>query len=102
MQENLLNKDRVFQIAIAMNTNSANTENFFWCQQLDIRQTRILEGGQPFVDFDAADDCCLYIMTIKANNFQDDSRSTPFHNFNDYYVLVFDLTSMQDTTKYCQ
>ena len=34
-------------------------------------------------------------------NFQDDSSSIPIHNFKDHYVLVFDLTSMQDATEKC-
>ena len=34
-------------------------------------------------------------------NFQDDMPSTPIDNFKDHYVLVFDLTSMQDATENC-
>ena len=44
--------------AIARNTNSAftgsYTDNPFWYQQFDLRQIRVLTGGQPVVDFDAA------------------------------------------------
>ena len=36
---------------------------------------------------------------MKAMNFQDDIPSIPIDNFKDHYVLVFDLTSMQDATK---
>ena len=36
-----------------------------------------------------------------AMNFQDDFASTPVDNFKDNYVLVFDLTSMQDATEKC-
>ena len=32
-------------------------------------------------------------------NYQDDIPSIPFDNFKDHYVLVFDLTSMQDATE---
>ena len=32
-------------------------------------------------------------------NFQDDIPSTPLDKFKDHYVLVFDLTSMQDATE---
>ena len=35
---------------------------------------------------------------MKAMNFQDDIPSIPIDNFKDHYVLVFDLTSMQDAT----
>ena len=32
-------------------------------------------------------------------NFQDDIPSIPIDNFKNHYVLVFDLTSMQETTE---
>ena len=38
---------------------------------------------------------------MKAMNFQDDIHSIPIDNFEDHYVLVFDLTSMQDATENC-
>ena len=105
IQENFFNNAPVRRIAIAMNTNSAftgsYTENPFWYQQFELRQTRILRGGQPIVDFDAADNCRLYVTTMKAMNFQDDIPSIPIDNFKDHYVLVFDLTSMQDATENC-
>ena len=77
------------------------TENPFWHQQFDLRQIRILIGGQPIVDFDAADNCRLYVTTMKAMNFQDDISSIRIDNFKDHFVLVFDLTSMQDATENC-
>ena len=73
IQENIFTNAPVRRIAVAMNTNSAftgsYTENPFWYQQFDLRQTRILRGGQPIVDFDAADNCRLYVTTMKAMNF---------------------------------
>ena len=105
IQENIFNNAPVRRIAIAMNTNSAftgsYTENPFWCQQFDLKQIRILRGGQPIVDFDAADNCRLYVTTMKAMNFQDDIPSIPIDNFKDHYVLIFDLTSMEDATENC-
>ena len=88
-----------------MNTNSAFTgshnENTFWYQQFDLRQTRKLRGGQPILEFDAADICRLYVTTMQARSFQDDIPSIPIDNFKDHYLLVFDLTSMQDATENC-
>ena len=105
IQENIFNNAPIRRIAIAMNTNSAFTSSFnenpFWYQQFDLRQIRILRGGQPIVDFDTADNCRLYVPTMKAMNFQDDIPSIPIDDFKDYYVLVFDLTSMQDATENC-
>ena len=93
-QENIFNNGPVRRIAIAMNTNVAftgsNTENPFWYQQFELRQIRTLRGGQLIVDFDAADNCRLYVTTMKAMNFQDDIPSIPIDNFKDHYVLVFD------------
>ena len=87
IQENIFNNAPVRRIAIAMNKKSAftgwYTENPFWYQQFDLRQSRILRGGQPIVDFDAADICCLYV-TMKAMNFQDDISSIPIGNFKDH------------------
>ena len=103
IQENIFNNAPIRRVAIAMNTNSAFTgsftENPFWYQQFDLRQIRIIRGGQPIVDFDTADNCRLYVTTKKAMNFQDDILSTPIDDFKDHYVLVFDLTSMQDATE---
>ena len=105
IQENIFNNAPVRQIAIAKNTNSAftasYTENPFWYQQFERRQIRILRGGQPVVDFDAADNCRLHVTTMKATKFQDDIPSIPIDNFKDHYVLLFDLTSVQDATENC-
>ena len=105
IQENIFNNAPVCRIAIAMNTNSAftgfYTENPFWYQQFDLRQIKMLRGGQPIVDFDAADKCRLYVTTMKAKDFQDDIPSIPIDNFKDHYVIMFDLISMQDATKNC-
>ena len=104
-QENVFNNAPIRRIAIAMNTNSgftgSSTENPFWYQQFDLRQNRILRGGQPFVVFDTADNCRLYVTTMKAMNFQDDIPSISIEDFKDYYVLVFDLISMQDASENC-
>ena len=105
IQENIFNNAPIRRVAIAMNTNFAFTgsftENPFWYQEFDLRQFRILRGGQPIVDFDAADNCCLYVTTMKAMNFQEGFPSIPIDVFTDHYALAFDLTSMQDATENC-
>ena len=57
------------------------------------------EKGPPVVDFDAAEFCCLYVTTMKAMNFQDAIPIIPIDDFKDHYVLVLDLTSMQDAAE---
>ena len=105
IQENIFNNAPVRRIAIAINTNSAftgsYTENPFWYQQFELRQIRILGGGQPIVDFDAADNCRLYVTTMRAMNLKDDIPSIAIDNFKDQCVLVFDLTSTQHATENC-
>ena len=105
IQENIFNNAAVRRIALAMKTNSAFTGSYtekpFWYQQFDLRQIRILRGGQPIIDFDTVDNCRLYVTTMKALNFQDDIPLIPIDNFKDHYVLAFDLTSMQDATENC-
>ena len=105
IQENIFNNAPFRRIAIAMNTNSACsgsfTENPFWYQQFDLRQIRTLKGGTPIVYYDTSDNCRLYVTTMKAVNFQDNTPSIPIDDFQDHYVLLFDLTSMQDATEDC-
>ena len=61
----------------------------------------MLRGGQLIVDFEAADNCRLYVTTMKAMNFQDNMPPIPIDFFKDHFVLEFDLTSMQDATENC-
>ena len=87
-----------------MNSNSAFTgtfaENPFWYQQYNLRDTRILRGGQPIVHHDTTDNCRVYITTMKAMNFQDEIPSIPVDNLKNHYLLVFDLTPTQDATEH--
>ena len=105
IQENMFNNAPIRQIAIAMNSKSAFTgssaENPFWYQQFNLRDIRLLRGGQPIVHHDTTDNCRLCVTTMKAMNFQDDIPSITVDIFKEHYVLVFDLTSMQDATKHC-
>ena len=103
IQGSIFNNAPIRRVAIAMNTNSvftgSLTENPSCYQQFDLSQIRILRGGQPIVDFDTADNCRLDVTTMKAKNFQDDIPPIPIDEFKGHYVLVFDLTSMQDATE---
>ena len=88
-----------------MNTNSAFTgsitEKPFWYQHFDLRQIRILRRGQPLVDYETSDNCCLYVTALKAMNFQNYMLSIPVDKLRENDLLVFDLTSMQDAIEDC-
>ena len=105
IQENLFNNAPICRIAIAMNTNSAFTDSFtenpYWYQQFGLRHIRILRRGQSVIDYDTSDNCRFYVTTMRAMNFHDGLPSIPIDNFKDHYVLLFDLTSMQDATEHC-
>ena len=106
LQENIFNNSPIRRMAFAMNSNSAFNgsfaENPFSYQQFNVRDTRTLRGGQPIVHQDTTDNCRLYVTTMKAINFEGDIPSLPVDNFKEHYVLVFDLTPMQDATERCQ
>ena len=88
-----------------MNTNFAFTcfltEKSFWHQQFNLKQIRTRRRGHLIVDFDIADNCRLYVTTMKAINFQDDIPSIPFDVLKKHNVLVFGLISMQDAPEIC-
>ena len=46
------------------------------------------------------DDCRPYVTTMKAMSFNEEFASIPVEDFNDHYILVFDLTSLQDCTEF--
>ena len=102
-QENTLNNSPIRRFTIAMNTNSAftglYTENPLRHQQFGLRQIRILRGAQPILHFVSAENFCLNVATMKSMNFQGSVTSNTIDIFQDHYVLVFDLTSIQDANE---
>ena len=100
IQENIFHNAPIRRLAIAMNTNSAFTgsfdENPFHYQKFDLREIRIVRGGRAIVSLDTREDCRAYVTTMKAMNFNEDIPALPLQVFQDHYILVFDLTSLQD------
>ena len=52
---------------------------------------RNFRGCQPKVDNDAADDCRVYVATMKAMNFKNDFASIPIEAYKDQYLLELGL-----------
>ena len=100
IQENVFNNAPIRRVAIAMNTNSAFTghfqENPFHYQKFGLRELRIVRGGRAIVSLDTTNDCRAYVTTMKAMNFNEEIPALPNHQFQNHYILVFDLTSLQD------
>ena len=100
VQENIFNNAPIRRVAIAMNTNSAFTRHFqenpFLYQKFGFRELRIVRGGRSIVSLDTTNDCRAYVTTMKAMNFNEEIPALPHHQFQNHYILVFDLTSLQD------
>ena len=100
VQENVFNNAPIRRVAIAMNTNSAFTghfqENPFHYQKFGLRELRIVRGGRAIVSLDTTNDCRAYVTTMKAMNFNEEIPALPNHQFQNHYILVFDLTSLKD------
>ena len=102
-QENVFNNAPIRRVAIAMNTNSAFTghfqENPFHYQKFGLRELRNVRGGRAIVSLDTTNDCRAYVATMKAMNFNEEIPALTHHQFQNDYIIVFDLTSLQDAGK---
>ena len=103
IQENVFNNAPIRQVAIAMKSNSAFTGNFqensFHYRKFGLRELRIVRGGRAVVSIDTTNNCRAYVTTMKAMIFSEEIPALPNDLFADHYVLVFDLTSLQDAGK---
>ena len=100
IQKNVLSNAPTRRIAIAMNTNSLFIghfqENPFHYQKFGLREQIIVRGGRAIVSVDTTNECRAYLTTMQAMNFNEEIPALPNNLFQNHYVLVFDLTSLQD------
>ena len=103
IQENMFNNDSIRRIAVAVNTNSAVAgsfhENPFSYQQLLLRELTIIRCGSVIVSLDTTSPCPPNVTTKKAMQFSEDLPALPMEFFQNYYILVFVLTSLQDAAE---
>ena len=104
IQEDVFNNAPIRRIAVAMNTNSAVAgsfyENPFNYQQFHLRELRIIRGGRAIISLDTTSPCRPYVTTMKAMQFNEDFPALPMEHFQNHYILVFDLTSLQDAAEH--
>ena len=104
IQENVFNNAPIRRIAVAMNTNSAVAgsfyENPFNYQQFHLRELRIIRGGRAIISLDITSPYRPYVTTMKAMQFNEDFPALPMEDFQNHYILVFDLTSLQDAAEH--
>ena len=100
IQENVFNNAPIRRIEMAMNTNLAFTGHFqknpFHYGKFGLRELRMVRGGRAVVSIDTTTNCRPYVTTMKAMNFNEEIPALPNDFFRDLYVLVFELTSLQD------
>ena len=103
IQDNVFNNAPIRRIAVAMNTNLAVAgsfhENPFNYQQFHMRELRIIRGGRAIISLDTTSPCRPYVTTRKAMHFIEDFPALPMEDFQNHYILVFDLTSLQDAAE---
>ena len=82
-------------------TGSMKTNPFHY-QKFDLREIRLSRGGQTLIMMNTESNVRPYFNTIKSLNFDQDGPGISLVDYNNHYILVFDLTSTQqaDTEVY--
>ena len=65
-----------------------------------MRDLRIIRGGRATISLDTTSPCRTCVTTMKAMQFNEDFPALPMEDFQNHYILVFDLTSLQDATEH--
>ena len=65
-----------------------------------MRDLRIIRGGRATISLDTTCPCRTCVTTMKAMQFNEDFPALPMEDFQNHYILVFDLTSLQDATEH--
>ena len=101
IQENVFNNGPIRSFGIVMNENSAFTgdkkENPFHFQKFGLREIRIVRGNQTIVEMNCVNDFRPYITTMEALKFKEDGPNVKLEDYQNHYLLFFDLTSMQES-----
>ena len=102
--EDIYMKEPIRRLAIAMNTNAAfgasNVNNPFHYGKHDLRSITVLRNGLPIVGtpLETTDNKRAYYKTHQALAFGHSSHSIPLDQFENHFVLVFDLTSTEEAS----
>ena len=103
IQVNVFNNAPIRIIAVAMNTNSAVAGSFhespFNYQLFHLRELRIIRVGRAMFSLDTTSPCRPYVTTMKAMQFNEDFLALPMKIFQNNYILVIDVTSLQDAAE---
>ena len=103
IQENIFTNAPIRRIAVAMHTNLAVAgsfhENSFNYQQFQLKELRFIRDGRTIISSGTTSPCRPYVKTMKAMQFNEDLPALPIEDFQDHYILVFGLISLQDAAE---
>ena len=74
-------------------------ENPFNYQQFHLRDLRVIWGGRATISLNTTSPCRLYVTTMKTRQFNKNFPARSMEDIQNYYILVFDLTSLQDAAE---
>lgn len=101
IQENIFNNAPIRRLALAMNSNSAfsgtKKSNPFHYQKFGLREIKIVRGNQVVSQLDCVNNARPYVTTMQALKFEEDGPNIPLSDYENHFVLVFDLTSTQES-----
>lgn len=98
--ENIFNNAPIRRLVVAMNTNAAFTgtfsENPYNYRKFGLQHIRVVRGNQNVVDMNTEDNTQVYVTTMKAMKLNEETPTLPFTDYDNHFIMVFDLTSLQD------
>lgn len=103
-QEDVFNKEPVRRFAIAMCLNNAfvgsNRSNPYHYQKYDLQQITVYRNGMPVAGtpLHTVDNKRMYFNSLSALAYFNGSHGIPLNEFENHYVMVFDLTSTQQAS----
>lgn len=103
--EDVFMKEPIRRLAIAMNTNTAfagsNVTNPFHYQKFDLRNITLLRNGIPIAGtpLETADNKRAYFASLGSLSFTSHGHGIPLEEFDNHFVIVFDLTSTQEASQ---
>ena len=60
-----------------------------------MKELKIIRGGRAIVSLDTTSPCRPYVTLMKAVQFNEDFPALPMEGFQNRFILVFDLFSLQ-------
>lgn len=100
IQENIFNNAPIRRLAWAMNLNTAftgdRTLNPFHYRKFGLREIKIVRGNQVVYHVNYNNNSRAYITTMEALKYNDDGPAVAYDDYDNHFVNVCDLTSMQE------